>query len=66
MMFLPELPLEPREPITVTTCIHCGEDIRVGDDYYHIDGWDYCENCGEVKLGEFKRVAEPKEREYED
>ena len=33
------------DPPAVTTCYRCGEPIVPGDEYAHIDGIDYCENC---------------------
>lgn len=26
-------------------CCHCGKGIYPGDDFYHIEGEDICENC---------------------
>ncbi len=43
-------PCHPRcpnadEPPVVHKCLHCGEDISVGDVYYDIDGEPWCEEC---------------------
>lgn len=64
-------PCDPRcpnapEPQEVYTCKLCGEAIRVGDDYYEMDGEFYHEDCFEdnaVKIlldecGAMKGVAE--------
>lgn len=54
------------DPPAVHTCKLCGEAIRVGDDYYEMDGEFYHEECFEdnaVKIlmdecGAMKGVAE--------
>lgn len=37
-------PLAPEPPI-YSKCEACGEEIYDGDEYYEIDGHDYCEAC---------------------
>ena len=33
------------DPPGVTTCVRCGEAVRVGEEYARIDGLDYCKDC---------------------
>ena len=41
-------------------CSKCGCDIREGDEYYHIDNLDMCEECfSEYAELKFKHYAEP-------
>ena len=42
---IPELPLEPPEPDRVTRCCRCCEWIYEGDEYFTLDGDDYCSEC---------------------
>lgn len=40
----PSCPNAP-EPPAVEDCMGCNEAIRVGDEYYEIDGYAYCDDC---------------------
>lgn len=63
---IPELPLEPPEPDRVTSCCRCCEWIYEGDEYFTLDGDDYCSECFETeavdimleKFGAEKLIAE--------
>ncbi len=55
----PRCPNAPEPPV-VTSCIHCGEHIHEGEDYYNIDGEPWCENC----IDDCRTVAEADEPDY--
>ena len=38
---------EEPQPVIVTECSNCGQDIFEGEEYYLVDGNKYCENCME-------------------
>ena len=62
MIWMPnrEPPLDPPEPEVAFRCDYCGNDIYVGEEYYHIDGTDICTECLRDWADEFyKREAEP-------
>ena len=40
-----EPPLDPPEPEVAFFCEGCGCEIYVGDDYYRVDGKNYCVDC---------------------
>ena len=45
---------EEPQPVIVTECSNCGQDIFEGEEYYLVDGNNYCENCMEG----FRKVGE--------
>lgn len=49
------------EPPVVEKCIHCGDYIREGEDYYDIDGAIWCEEC----IDNSRKTAELPEPDYE-
>ena len=56
----PEPNLTPPEDTPVTFCENskCAEAIYPGNEYYAINGYDYCLSCGPARLDlEYKRTA---------
>lgn len=57
----PEPPLEPRYPHTWLSCQDtngCNEPIYEGDEYYEIDGYVLCADCGKKYIDElYKHIA---------
>ena len=51
----PSCPNAP-EPRVFAYCEECGYEIYDEDEYYEIDGKNYCEAC----VGSFLRIAEAK------
>lgn len=37
--------LDPPKPEVIAICMECGEAIYAGDEWYTIEGIDYCEEC---------------------
>lgn len=50
------------ESISVTKCYFCSETIYSGDEFYRLDGFNYCEDCLDRH---FKVIAEPLDWEAE-
>lgn len=42
------------EPTVYSHCAMCGMEIYEGDEYYEVDGKDYCEEC----IGDCSKIAE--------
>ena len=40
----PCCPNAPETPVACK-CIHCGDKIYEGEDYYNVDGEEWCETC---------------------
>ena len=43
------------EPEPMTECYICGKEIRIGDQFYHISGEDYCTECVRDALRTYER-----------
>ena len=50
------------EAIPVTKCCACCETIYAGEEYYRLDGFNFCEDC---MYNNFKVIAEPPDLEAE-
>ena len=61
------LRLDPQEVKVYSECDACGDEIYVGQEYYKVEGSNYCEQCfDEMQLDEKRKCERIAGEEYED